>query len=655
MKISRIAKTVSLVLVIILLGFSAAIVWSLRHLNHAFGSVEFFAQQKAHFYDNISQPVFSYLASGDATIVSTLEKNVRQTAETIAANASLSEQMKAPFIAMLDQVLESIVVDLTSAGKLADPQILLINNEQQLARQLQSLADYVEHAQTAPLNDRQRYWQLLIKTQGTLLNLSRARQNFFSSGKDAALEYLNRNHQQLLALGSDWQQLPLLGVLEAKENDAGEFELSVHRQSNPKDRAEEPIAEISSLIQRYGKEIDNAQQFAGQKRDMQQKVLQRLELFQQRLAELENQTTEDYQFYEHLLYLIVGGFVVVLVVISLLTIMLKMHLAKVIGRISLYIDKLADGDLRSTFSLQSKIEEINNLQHSLQKLHRYFEHLIGNINQQSSVLNNYGQNILQVAQSLESIIADQQQATEMAAFQMNQLSTSFKDVAQNAAESQASTTQARKLIDQGVEQMQTTHHQVMSLAGVMDQTAEALLMLQRDASAIEGVLGVIQGFTEQTNLLALNAAIEAARAGEHGRGFAVVADEVRKLASHTANSAEQIRNLVEKLNQATRTTVGLMSSQQLAARNTTQAVEQIYQAFGGIKESINAIFNQSNNIAEAAHCQSLVTQQVADNFVHATDLARQTTREAQNNKLSATAISEVNRQLQALIVQFKVG
>jgi methyl-accepting chemotaxis protein len=373
------------------------------------------------------------------------------------------------------------------------------------------------------------------------------------------------------------------------------------------------------------------------------------------LKQLEAQITRDYQFYETSLYSIVAVCVLLLVIISTLMIVIKSHLAKMISQIGIYIDNLAKGDLRSTFNTQSHIAEIKHLKQSLNQLHDYFNLLICNVNQESSVLNNYGQNILLVAQSLESIIADQQQATEMAAFQMKQLSTSFKDVAQNAAESQAATTLARKLIDQGMLQMQGTHLQVNTLAQVMDETAKALQLLQQDASAIEGVLGVIQGFTEQTNLLALNAAIEAARAGEHGRGFAVVADEVRKLASHTAKSADQIQSLVEKLNQATRTTVGLMSSQQASAGKTTQAVEQVFQAFGGIKDSVNEIFTQSHKIAEASHQQSLVTQQIAQNFVHTAELAKQTTSEAQSNKLSATAISEVNLNLRKLIAQFKVA
>lgn len=656
MKISLITKAVSISLLIILVGFSLTVTWSLRHLNQAFASVEFFTQQKDRFYADISQPVFLYLANGDATLLAAIDRNVQQISQQIAADTTLSDVMKVPFGAVLEQVRQSIVVELTSAGKLADPQILLINNEQQMSRQLQSLLDYVTEAQSAAQAEKQRYWQLIAKTQGTLLNLSRARQSFFAANGAISPEILKRQHQQLLDLQDDWQQLPLLGVMKDSGQEQSDFEFrsSSANQAQAEDQAQEPIGEIQTLMQRYGKELENAQQLAQQKNAARSKVSSQMQILLQQLKQLEAQITRDYQFYESSLYGIVAICVLLLALISSLMIVIKSHLAKIISQICIYIDKLANGDLRSSFDTQSRIAEIKHLEQSLAQLHDYFNLLIRDVNHESSVLNNYWQTILLVAQSLESIIAEQQHATEQAAQQMNQLSASFKDVAQNAAESQAATTLARQLIDQGLQQMQGTHLQVNTLTQVMNETAQALRLLQQDAKAIEGVLSVIQGFTEQTNLLALNAAIEAARAGEHGRGFAVVADEVRKLASHTAESADQIQALVEKLNQATRTTVGLMSSQQASADKTTLAVEQVFQAFGGIKDSVNDIFTQSHKIAETSRQQSQVTEQIAQNFVHTAELAKQTTREAQNNKLSATAIAEVNLNLQKLIAQFKV-
>ena len=152
------------------------------------------------------------------------------------------------------------------------------------------------------------------------------------------------------------------------------------------------------------------------------------------------------------------------------------------------MQRLANGDLRAELTLQSRITEVRHLQDSLAKLHDYFKRLIRNVNQETSNLQQFGENIVIAAQSLESIIADQQQSTEMAAHQMAKLSSSFKVVAENAAHTQMVTTDAQALITQGVAHMHNTSQQVVGLAQVISETAASLELLQQDATAIERVL-----------------------------------------------------------------------------------------------------------------------------------------------------------------------
>ncbi|MFI3119013.1 MAG: methyl-accepting chemotaxis protein [Methylococcaceae bacterium] len=502
------------------------------------------------------------------------------------------------------------------------------------------------------MDDRNRYVATLNRLQQALLNLSRARQSYFSASQTVTQDNLNYHVQQLKEVAVQMATLPLLGVLNTPKNDAlaplGE------PKAQAEDKAIEPLAEIQSLVKRYAKELDNVQHFSQQKTAMQNQVQQKMAHLHAELQVLQTNITAEYQHYERIVYLIILSSLFVSIMICVLMILFKRHLVGTIRRLSNYVQRLANGDLRTELALQSRITEVRHLQDSLAKLHDYFKRLIRNVNQETSNLQQFGENIVIAAQSLESIIADQQQSTEMAAHQMAKLSSSFKGVAENAAHTQMVTTDAQALITQGVAHMHNTSQQVVGLAQVISETAASLELLQQDATAIERVLSVIQGFTEQTNLLALNAAIEAARAGDHGRGFAVVADEVRNLASHIDTSANEIRALVEKLNKATNTTVMLMTNQQTAAKNTTQAVEEVHHAFNGINTSINVIYDKSTEIAIASKQQADVTEQIAEGFVHATELAKQTTQQAQSNKVSANALTEVSHNLHQLVIQFEV-
>jgi two-component system chemotaxis sensor kinase CheA len=307
MTIKHISKLVSLTLAVIIIGFAVAVSWSLNHLNQAFASVEFFGQQKDKIFTQVSQPIFNYLLTGEATILGDVEQTLNQIKTEVEGRANLSASLQAPFVGLIDELQQTTLIELTAAGKLADPQALLINNEKQLAQHLQKLLSYVKEAHKAPQAKQQLYLKLVGESQAALINLARARQSFFTSRKQMSPDNINRPLQELIALAGELKKLPLLGVM--KQESAASDVLSFYEKTEakqPEDKAIEPISEIPSLLQHYSKDMELALRIAQDKITGQAKVNQQLGNLQQRLLTLEAELTGEYQHYEHLMFIIMA-------------------------------------------------------------------------------------------------------------------------------------------------------------------------------------------------------------------------------------------------------------------------------------------------------------------------------------------------------------
>jgi two-component system chemotaxis sensor kinase CheA len=307
MTIKHISKLVSLTLAVIIIGFAVAVSWSLKHLNQAFASVEFFGQQKDKIFTQVSQPIFNYLLTGEATILGNVEQTLNQIKTEVEGRANLSASLQAPFIGLIDDLQQNTMPELTAAGKLADPQALLINNERQLSQQLQKLLSYVKEAQSAPQPKKQLYLKVVGDSQAALINLARARQSFFTSRQQMSPDNINRPLQELIALAGELKKLPLLGVMKQKQAVSDVLSFNEETASTPpEDKAIEPISEIPSLLQHYSKDMELALRITQDKITGQAKVNQQLGNLQQRLLALEAELTSEYQHYEHLMFIIMA-------------------------------------------------------------------------------------------------------------------------------------------------------------------------------------------------------------------------------------------------------------------------------------------------------------------------------------------------------------
>jgi methyl-accepting chemotaxis protein len=197
-------------------------------------------------------------------------------------------------------------------------------------------------------------------------------------------------------------------------------------------------------------------------------------------------------------------------------------------------------------------------------------------------------------------------------------------------------------------------HSIEELAKEIGNASNVITNLEQDSENIGSVLDVIRGIAEQTNLLALNAAIEAARAGEQGRGFAVVADEVRTLASRTQQSTQEIQTMIERLQQGAHNAVDVMKASQSRTTDTVGHANKAGEALNSISNYVGDINDMNLQIASAAEQQSAVAEEINQNVVRITDIAQHTSDSMQEIASSSNDLAQLSSNLDTLVSNFKV-
>ena len=317
------------------------------------------------------------------------------------------------------------------------------------------------------------------------------------------------------------------------------------------------------------------------------------------------------------------------------------------------VKRIAEGDLTATVQVD-RHDEMGQLQQGIQHMATTLRELIAGIRDSVGQIASAAEQLSAVTEQTSAGANSQKNETDQVATAMHEMSATVQEVARNAEQASQAANQADGQARVGDQVVAEVIAQIERLAAEVSRSSDAMNGLQQESDKIGSVMDVIKSVAEQTNLLALNAAIEAARAGEAGRGFAVVADEVRGLAQRTQKSTEEIEALIAGLQSGTQQVAAVMRNSRTLTDSSVELTRKAGDSLGSITQAVSSIQSMNQQIAAAAEEQSAVADEISRSILSVRDVSEQTATASDETAKSSAELARLGGQLQSMVSRFRV-
>ena len=577
---------------------------------------------------------------------------------SLAALKQLSAQWQNPADQSLVTELDVLLADFSSAQQEIETIAHLPENipsTQMLATSAAPLASKIISAITELINaevnldasaERKHLLKLLADSRGSFaLGLANIRA-YLLTGKQHFLEKFRQNWQ------TNSERLAELANVAALFSVSQQAAWREYQQlRNQFDALPETMFELRS------KDDWNLANFwlgkkAAPKAQKISQLLQQIETSQNKLSVADNLTLQEATA-QFRLVLILGTVLALVVGIGIALLISKMITVPILQAVS-RTREIASGDLTGEPLVNRNRDESAQLTRALNEMSGSLSTMIGKFGITGTELSSAAQQLDKATTITTKSMENQQQETEQAVVAISQISDTVQEVAYNTVKASESAQQASSASLQGSEAVEETVTSINSLAGTIDVAKTAINKLGAEAEGVDGIVSVISSIADQTNLLALNAAIEAARAGEQGRGFAVVADEVRTLAARTQQATEEIQTVLGRLRTGTIDAVQMMATSHELAKNCLKKADNASHCLQDINTTVNDILKANTQIAVASEQQSAAVKEVNQNIVNINLDAETTLNKSRETALAVSRTNDLTADMGQMISQFQV-